>query len=449
MLLANEPHFVKKDKVSQTTVVPDTEHSEGVQLIAQKSFVVHPNQPRWVDITPTNAGGGWIEGYELEDLEVLTGPCSETDVVQRVRVQVPEGSPHVEIEAGRVLGMRTQGTPEKFKQAQIVIEFQQELQKGCDELPEKIRQCKANWSERIAPKDEAPRTAADDDPTHDAGSIGEDYKFPDPETKEYKEKLRAALEEQRPKRYSHLPPKWWAALLLVLLTFSSVLWIEGSPPGRLHRFLFDLELKEGAKVPPSHQPSKLGPGEKLREQYHLRKGLEQAQLVRPLGVDVGEMASRVRVVPKPGEDKSGPDEQLGRLIFDYRDVNNITKEEPAEMEDADALTRWLASKLWRSTGDLLAGFNHLVLTKRAARLMQVSTSLGILQPCVLGFGVHGGPAAMQKCVNTIFRQMRDDGLLRIFIDDLALGTGEAGSLTDPVDDHCKIAEAAFYAHLET
>ena len=56
------------------------------------------------------------------------------------------------------------------------------------------------------------------------------------------------------------------------------------------------------------------------------------------------------------------------------------------------------------------GFNHLVLSRRAAALMQLAPVMGILQPAVLGNGIHGGPAAMQKVVEHIFRVLRDDDI---------------------------------------
>ena len=142
------------------------------------------------------------------------------------------------------------------------------------------------------------------------------------------------------------------------------------------------------------------------------------------------------------------EDRWGRLVVDYRLLNARTKEEPSTSEDADAMTRWLASTLWRSVADLLWGFNHLVLTRRSAALMQIATSMGILQPTVLGFGVHGGPAAMQKVVNAIFAEFRETGVLRTFIDDTAVGTGKANEVPDPCDPSDPRAEKLFEEHLQ-
>ena len=125
----------------------------------------------------------------------------------------------------------------------------------------------------------------------------------------------------------------------------------------------------------------------------------------------------------------------GRLGQDMRKVNNYTIEEADCAEDADELTRWLAAKLWRSQSDLVWGFNHLGFTRRAARIMQLATSIGILQPSVLGFGIHGGPAAIQKIVNLALEKLRKEGKAKAFIDDLLLGTGVAGEIEDPMEGY--------------
>ena len=79
-------------------------------------------------------------------------------------------------------------------------------------------------------------------------------------------------------------------------------------------------------------------------------------------------------------------------MCDYRKICSLTECEPGSATDADTMSYWLAGKLWKSLGDLLWGFNHIVLTRRAAKLLQIATTMGILKPTVLPFGIHGGRA---------------------------------------------------------
>ena len=92
----------------------------------------------------------------------------------------------------------------------------------------------------------------------------------------------------------------------------------------------------------------------------------------------------------------------------------------------------------------------MVLTRRAAKVLQIATSLGVLKPTVLPFGIHGGPAGCQKMVNDIFWELIQESLLKAFIDDIAAGTRKAldQRIPNPVDVSNPLAAAAFDEHLE-
>ena len=90
--------------------------------------------------------------------------------------------------------------------------------------------------------------------------------------------------------------------------------------------------------------------------------------------------------------------------------------------------------LWCSLLDLLWGFNHLVLTKRASELLSIMTSLGVLSPTVMQFGAHNGPTNMQSTVRRVFRRLGER--FRAFIDDCCVATGSATGpkIEDPCDE---------------
>ena len=106
---------------------------------------------------------------------------------------------------------------------------------------------------------------------------------------------------------------WFTALVGVLTAGAAGLWIEGAPPGRLKNFLYDLELKPGAKLPAAPQPAKQGPGKTLQEQHHLRRDLALGRAFFPDDDQIGETAARVHSVPKPGEHTLPVNERWGRL----------------------------------------------------------------------------------------------------------------------------------------
>ena len=183
----------------------------------------------------------------------------------------------------------------------------------------------------------------------------EEHKYPDPFAKEYREAVYKAVEAQRDERYAHLPPGWFRRLATLLATFSAALWIDGSPPGVLLTHVFDLTVREGARVPPAAQATRLGPGDQRKEWHHLEREMKLGHYVPATADEPGETASRVHVVPKPGEEKIPEEERMGRLVCDYRKVCEITECEPGVQTNGDKMTMWMASSLWKSLCDLLLG----------------------------------------------------------------------------------------------
>ncbi len=69
------------------------------------------------------------------------------------------------------------------------------------------------------------------------------------------------------------------------------------------------------------------------------------------------------------------------------------------------MVTWMASKLWKSVMDLLAGFNHVATTERAAELLAVQTSRGLYCPASMPFGGKHAPAVMQTMVSECFDEL--------------------------------------------
>ena len=162
-------------------------------------------------------------------------------------------------------------------------------------------------------------------------------------------------------------------------------------------------------------------------------------------------SSEEYVAPPTPTEKLSEEERWGRLVCDYRKVCEITECEPGVQTNGDEMTMWMAAALWKSLCDLLWGYNHIILTRRVARLLQIATSLGLLKPTVLPFGIHGGPTGFQVCVNDAFKELIRAKKVKAFIDDVGTGTGDAAdrSIVDPCDEKNAHAERAFQQHLET
>lgn len=285
-----------------------------------------------------------------------------------------------------------------------------------------------------------------DDTVGDEGG----YRYPDPEGDDYKEELKKEARKTRDTKYGHLPLRWFEWLLAIMVCCSTALWIEGGPPGHVSKWLFDLQPIPGRPLPPPVQPAKLSPNEQRQERHHLLREMKIGHMARP--TEPGSTSSQCRPVRKPGDEALPEPEQMGRLVIDYRKTNWATCREAPTTQDAEALLAFLTACLWKSVLDLLWGFNHVILTQRASRLMAVMSSMGLLNPTVLTFGIHNGPTGLQTIVNGVYEEERlcQPPKVLVFVDDTTGGTGKADDpqIPNPLDENNAYAEAAFEEHLD-
>ena len=275
----------------------------------------------------------------------------------------------------------------------------------------------------------------------------DDYTFTEARSEEYKEALSDALEKQRTERYGHLSDTQYMKLRAVVLEFSECIAIEGLQPTIVKGMEFDIDLEPGAQ-PVRHQLPKLSPAQVKKEQYHIEKEERLGHLRKPTDEQKGPWSTKIHVVGKKDDD-------MGRLICDFRPINRVTVKRPTPIGDVYTKARRLAEKRWKSTLDALHGFNQMGATERAKRLLQIITHKGLRQWTIMPFGVTNGPPYFQEYMLWLFgddvanghdslldSSMADlDAYLDIFIDDLQLGTG---SVTESKEDY---GEDSFDQHL--
>ena len=266
----------------------------------------------------------------------------------------------------------------------------------------------------------------------------DDYTFTEARSEEYKEALGDALEKQRTERYGHLSDTQYMKLRAVVLEFSECIAIEGLQPTIVKGMEFDIDLEPGAQ-PVRHQLPKLSPAQVKKEQYHIEKEERLGHLRKPTDEQKGPWSTKIHVVGKKDDD-------MGRLICDFRPINRVTVKPPTPIGDVYTKARRLAEKRWKSTLDALHGFNQMGATERAKRLLQIITHKGLRQWTIMPFGVTNGPPYFQEYMLWLFgddaanghdslldSSMADlDAYLDIFTDYLQLGTG---SVTESKEDY--------------
>ena len=59
------------------------------------------------------------------------------------------------------------------------------------------------------------------------------------------------------------------------------------------------------------------------------------------------------------------------------------------------------------------------------------TNEGLYKPTVMFFGLTNSPATFQTMMNTIFRDLIDEGSVTIYMDDIAIHTGPKPGESEP------------------
>ncbi len=67
--------------------------------------------------------------------------------------------------------------------------------------------------------------------------------------------------------------------------------------------------------------------------------------------------------------------------------------------------------------------------------MAFITNEGLYEPTVMFFGLTNSPATFQTMMNTIFRDLIDEGSVMIYMDNIAIHTGTRPGESD--EDHLK------------
>ena len=132
-----------------------------------------------------------------------------------------------------------------------------------------------------------------------------------------------------------------------------------------------------------------------------------------------------------------------RMVIDYRRVNRLTVRAIFLMPDAIAVKRAAAGHEWYSTGDGVAGFNQILNTEFAQRVLAVVTVSGKHLPQTLGFGPSNGPEDFSRFGFRIFRRK----LFRtwhLFVDDVMIASGK----TSLSQSECEDGLAGFLEKLD-
>lgn len=131
-------------------------------------------------------------------------------------------------------------------------------------------------------------------------------------------------------------------------------------------------------------------------------------------------ASPVLLVNKGTESK--------RLCVDYRRLNQQTLDQPYPMPDIDELLSHLAEGHIFSTLDLSNGFLQIPLSEEAKNKTAFVTEETTAKFERMPFGLKGAPGMFQKIMNLVFKELKDAGLIYIYLDDIIVPSHDWGDM---------------------
>ncbi len=73
--------------------------------------------------------------------------------------------------------------------------------------------------------------------------------------------------------------------------------------------------------------------------------------------------------------------------------------------------------------DIEWGYNEVLIKPKDRWKAAFITNEGLYEPTVMFFGLTNSPATFQTMMNTIFRDLIDEGSITIYMDDIAIHTG--------------------------
>ena len=112
-----------------------------------------------------------------------------------------------------------------------------------------------------------------------------------------------------------------------------------------------------------------------------------------------------------------------RPVQDYRPVNSWTIKNQYPLPLIPSLIDRLQDCTLFTGFDIEWGYNKVLIKPKDRWKVAFITNEGLYKPTVMFFGLTNSPATFQTMMNTIFRDLIDEGSVTIYMDDIAIHTG--------------------------
>ena len=189
-----------------------------------------------------------------------------------------------------------------------------------------------------------------------------------------------------------------------------------------------IELKPGSE-PVSTKIYPLSPNEQAELDAFLDENLKTGR-IRP---SKSPMAAAVFFVKKK-------DGSL-RLVQDYRKLNAMTVKNSYPLPLISELINKLKDAKYFTKLDVRWGYNNVRIKEGDEWKAAFRTNRGLFEPLVMFFGLTNSPATFQTMMNDLFKELIDQGVVVIYMDDILIFTEDLVKHQEVVNQVLAILEA--------
>jgi hypothetical protein len=120
-----------------------------------------------------------------------------------------------------------------------------------------------------------------------------------------------------------------------------------------------------------------------------------------------------------------------RLVQDYRKLNDMTIKNSYPLPIISDIVNRLRKAKYFTKLDVRWGYNNVRIKEGDEWKAAFRTNRGLFEPLVMFFGLTNSPATFQTMMNNLFKELIDEGVVIVYMDDILI-------FTETLEEHWKI-----------
>ena len=122
-----------------------------------------------------------------------------------------------------------------------------------------------------------------------------------------------------------------------------------------------------------------------------------------------------------------------RLVQDYRRLNDVTIKNSYPLPLISDMINKLSKAKFYTKLDVRWGYNNIRMREGDEWKAAFRTNRGLFEPLVMFFGLTNSPATFQTMMNDLFKELIDEGVVLVYMDDILI-------YTETLEEHRKVVK---------